>query len=106
MLASSACGYAADLRGATWHAALDARRIRSPDRAWSPRGGRADRAPCRRVGPQRTSGGSSRDRGAARSTDFAASAEKGGVRTMKWCRFRSGDKPAYGIIEGNGVVEV
>jgi 2-keto-4-pentenoate hydratase/2-oxohepta-3-ene-1,7-dioic acid hydratase in catechol pathway len=25
---------------------------------------------------------------------------------MKWCRFQSGDKPAFGIIEGNTVVEV
>ena len=25
---------------------------------------------------------------------------------MKWCRFQSGDKPAFGIIEGDSVVEV
>ncbi len=25
---------------------------------------------------------------------------------MKWCRFQAGDKPAYGIIEGDTVVEV
>lgn len=25
---------------------------------------------------------------------------------MKWCRFQSGDKPVYGIIEGNTVTEV